>query len=182
MCGGLATSRWVGWSGGGVRAQSGVCMSRRVHLVCACVCARSACSERVYCWLLPVLNQSDGEFFLPFFFFAARAWCERSVGWVSRTRSEAVVGERRGGGGGVSVQALGGPPLPDICLSVGGQEIDGSQLDRYLFLFLPTFLSRLLLSCVYNTHTGILLSRHPRSAPSPLTHTYTSTPTATTSI
>jgi hypothetical protein len=57
-------------------------------------------------------------FFFLVFFFPARAWCEGSVGWVSRTRSEAAVGERRGGGGGVSVLVLGGPPLPDICLSV----------------------------------------------------------------
>jgi hypothetical protein len=75
-----ATSRWVDWSGGGVRAQSGVRMFRRVHLVCACVCARWAGSERVYCWLLPVLIHGDGEFFFFVIFFSpwrvhgARDW------------------------------------------------------------------------------------------------------------
>jgi hypothetical protein len=64
----------------------------------------------------------------------ARAWCEGLVGWVSRTRSEAAVGERRGGGGGVSVLVLGGPPLPDICLSVAREQMAVSWTGTYLFL------------------------------------------------
>jgi hypothetical protein len=61
-------------------------MSRRVHLVCACVCARWAGSERVYCWLLPVLIQIDDEFFFPSFFLPG-ACMVRGISWVGESDS-----------------------------------------------------------------------------------------------